>query len=52
MKLENAGKKTDYGTTMQCFCNYEKEHKHPYDGFYTGGTEAKPVKAAKATRTK
>lgn len=45
MKLENAGKKTDYGTTMQCFCNYEKEHKLPYDGFYTGGTEAKPVKA-------
>lgn len=45
MKLENAGKKTDYGTTMQCFCNYEKEQKHPYDGFYTGGSEAKPVKA-------
>ena len=46
MKLENDGKKTDYGTTMQCFCYYKKNIlKLPYDGEFTGGTAAKPVKA-------
>ena len=33
--LSSHGKKTDYGTTMQCFCRYKKDQKEPTDGDFT-----------------
>lgn len=39
--LEDSGKKTDYGTTMQCFCRYKKDHKEPVDGEFEDATGKK-----------
>jgi hypothetical protein len=45
MKLEKAGKPTDYGTSMQCFCKYEKKHNPlKYDGDYIGSINVEPHK--------
>jgi len=46
MELQKHGKKTDYGTTMQCFCRYQKDEKTPFDGEFSGSkVDGKPVKA-------
>jgi len=46
MQLQKNNKKTDYGTTMQCFCRYLKDEKEPFDGEFTGSVvNGKAVKA-------